>query len=96
MDLRSIYIANGIGVFILLMLHYTARTKVLRRRAEDKRLVDEHNSRAPLYRIELSYGLSFFRNVSIDAFMKDMDDKMYEMKARHHGRQASPEQESEA
>lgn len=36
MDLRSIYIANGVGVFILLMLFYTSREQILRRRIEDK------------------------------------------------------------
>ena len=36
MDLRSIYISNGIGVFILAMLWYTSHTRHLGRRAEDK------------------------------------------------------------
>lgn len=35
-DLKSIYIANGVGVFILLLLHFTSRTKILRNHAEDK------------------------------------------------------------
>lgn len=36
MDLRSIYIANGVGIFLLLMLNYAARTRILRRQTEDK------------------------------------------------------------
>ena len=36
MDLQSVYIANGTGIFILLMLHYTSRTKILRHRWEDR------------------------------------------------------------
>ncbi len=36
MDLRSIYLANGIGVFILIILLFVSRAKILRRRVEDK------------------------------------------------------------
>lgn len=36
MDLRSIYISNGIGIFILMMLIYAARAKTLRRSTEDR------------------------------------------------------------
>ena len=36
MDLRSIIVANGVGIFILLMLWYVSRTKILRHRAEDR------------------------------------------------------------
>lgn len=36
MDLRSVYISNGIGIVILLILQYVSRTKILRRRAEDR------------------------------------------------------------
>lgn len=36
MDLRSIYISNGTGIFILLVLLYVSRTKILRHRVEDK------------------------------------------------------------
>lgn len=36
MDLQSIYISNGTGVFILLMLFYVSRTKMLGTRVEDK------------------------------------------------------------
>ena len=36
MDLRSIFLANGVGIFILIMLLYVSRTKILRRRAEDR------------------------------------------------------------
>lgn len=35
-DLRSIYIANIVGILILLMLRYAARTRILRRGTEDK------------------------------------------------------------
>ena len=36
MDLRSIYISNGVGIVLLLMLYFTSRTKMLRHREEDK------------------------------------------------------------
>ena len=36
MDLRSIYISNGVGIILLLMLYYTSRAKMLRHRKEDK------------------------------------------------------------
>ncbi len=36
------------------------------------------------YQIKLSYGMSHFKNDSVDAFMREMDERMYEMKARHH------------
>ncbi len=36
MDLRSIFVANGIGIFILMMLSYASRAKILRHRTEDK------------------------------------------------------------
>ena len=35
-DMRSIYISNGVGIAILLILQYVSRTKVLSRRVEDK------------------------------------------------------------
>ena len=36
MDLRSIYIANGVGIFVLLMLLYVSRTKIQRDTQEDR------------------------------------------------------------
>ena len=36
MDLRSVYISNGIGVCILLLLFYISRSRILRRGTEDK------------------------------------------------------------
>lgn len=36
MDLRSIVVANGVGIFILLMLLYVSRSKLLRHRMEDR------------------------------------------------------------
>lgn len=36
MNLQSIYVSNGVGIFILLMLFYASRTKILRRHTEDK------------------------------------------------------------
>ena len=36
MDLRSIFVTNGVGIVILLMLCYVSRTKILRRRTEDR------------------------------------------------------------
>lgn len=36
MDLRSIYLANGIGIFILLLLYYTSRTRLGIRHTEER------------------------------------------------------------
>ena len=36
MDLRSVYIANGVGIFMLLMLLFASRTKILRDTKEDR------------------------------------------------------------
>ena len=58
--------------------------------AEVERRLAEYNVGRP-YPIALSYGVSYFNSGSIDAFMKDMDEKMYAMKERHHARQAAPE-----
>ena len=35
-------------------------------------------------RIRVSYGVSAFDSESIDTFMKELDDQMYRMKAKHH------------
>ena len=101
MDMRSIYIANGVGIFILLMLQYTSRTKIQRSRPEDRiysfmvigvmRRLGEYNGSEPLYPLSLSYGMSFFETGDMDTFMKEMDDNMYRMKAEHHARAESPE-----
>ena len=47
------------------------------------RLQDRNGAAAP-YRISLSYGVSVYKTGSVDAFMKEMDDQMYAMKAKHH------------
>ena len=36
MDLRSIYVSNGTGIFILFILYYASRSRILRRRVEDR------------------------------------------------------------
>lgn len=36
MDLRAIYLANGTGIFLLLMLYYVSQTRILTRRFEDR------------------------------------------------------------
>ena len=36
MNLCAIYIANGTGVFILLVLHYVSRTRLRRHQFEDR------------------------------------------------------------
>lgn len=35
MDLLSIYISNGVGIFLMLILFYASRTRILRRHTED-------------------------------------------------------------
>ena len=46
--------------------------------------VKEYSQSGPLYPLSLSYGMSFFETGDIDDFMKEMDSRMYEMKALHH------------
>lgn len=46
--------------------------------------VKAYNQSGPLYPLSLSYGMSFFETGDIDDFMKEMDSRMYEMKALHH------------
>lgn len=41
------------------------------------------------YRIGLSYGMSYYDTGDVDAFMKEMDERMYEMKAEHHRQDAA-------
>ena len=52
--------------------------------AEVDRRVEARNRDRNLYPLSLSYGVSFFDSVDIDSFMKEMDNRMYEMKAKHH------------
>ena len=52
--------------------------------AEVERRLAAYNAGPRPYRIVLSYGVSYFRAGSIDAFMKEMDEKMYAMKEQHH------------
>ena len=46
--------------------------------------VEEYNRDDHPYRLALSYGISFFNSGDLDTFMKEMDIRMYEMKAIHH------------
>ena len=46
--------------------------------------LDVYNSSNRSYHLALSYGTSHFDAGSLDAFVKEMDDKMYEMKEKHH------------
>ena len=48
--------------------------------------VEKYNRGDHPYQLELSWGMSQFGTGGIDAFMKEMDDRMYEMKAEHHAR----------
>lgn len=55
---------------------------------EVNRRVKAYNSGANQYPLSLSYGVSFFDKGDVDSFMRDMDERMYEMKARHHNRES--------
>jgi len=46
--------------------------------------LDAYNRGIHPYRLYLSYGIGVIENGDIDAFMKQMDAKMYEMKEYHH------------
>ena len=51
---------------------------------EVDRQVELYNSKEHLYKLSISYGISFFSEGSIDTFMREMDERMYEMKEKHH------------
>ena len=51
---------------------------------EANRRVEEYNKEDHPCKIRLSYGISFFDSGSLDTFMKEMDSRMYAMKAEHH------------
>lgn len=36
------------------------------------------------YKLAVSYGISFFSDKDIDTFMKEMDERLYQMKEQHH------------
>ena len=50
--------------------------------------LDEFNCSDQPYQLAISYGTSFYDAADIDSFIKEMDDRMYEMKEMHH-RQAA-------
>lgn len=52
---------------------------------EVERLLAEYNREEHPYPISISYGMSFFDSGDMDSFMKEMDERLYEMKAAHHG-----------
>lgn len=56
--------------------------------SEVERLLAAYNRADPPYPLALSYGMSFYENVEIDTFMKQLDDRMYDMKNQHHAAQA--------
>ncbi len=49
--------------------------------------IDAYNRSSPPFPLSFSYGTSSFLEGDLDAFMKEMDTRMYEMKAEHHKRQ---------
>ena len=49
-----------------------------------ERSVAEYNRGDGPYPLSISYGVSFFNQGSVDAFLREMDEKMYAMKAGHH------------
>ena len=51
---------------------------------EVERRLKEYNAVSQNYKLSLSYGVSYFEDADLDAFMKEIDTKMYEMKASHH------------
>jgi diguanylate cyclase (GGDEF)-like protein len=51
---------------------------------EVNRRLEEYNHADHPYELALSYGMSFFDTGNVDTFMKEMDDRMYDLKVRHH------------
>jgi diguanylate cyclase (GGDEF)-like protein len=46
--------------------------------------VEAFNRGRRKYLLSLSYGISYCESGDIDAFIKEMDEQMYQMKAQHH------------
>ena len=46
--------------------------------------ISDFNKEDHPYKLSISYGISFFSEGSIDSFVKEMDERMYEMKEKHH------------
>ena len=51
---------------------------------EVDRQVAEHNARGGAHPLSLSYGMSFFDSGETDAFIRQMDERMFQMKEAHH------------
>ena len=51
---------------------------------EVDRQVAEHNARGGAHLLSLSYGMSFFDFGETDAFIRQMDERMFQMKEAHH------------
>lgn len=47
-------------------------------------ILDEYNRADRPYKLEASYGTSYFQGGDVDAFIREMDDNMYAMKKEHH------------
>ena len=52
--------------------------------AEVNKRIAEFNAQAHPYRFSLSYGTAYFVCGSADTFLKQMDERMYQMKSSHH------------
>ena len=52
--------------------------------AEVNKRVAEYNRGGNPYPLSLSYGVSFFQEGNLDSFLKEVDGRMYQMKAQHH------------
>lgn len=53
---------------------------------ELNRQLTDYNREEHRYQLSLSFGMSAFDHGNIDSFMREMDEKMYEMKESHHHR----------
>ena len=51
---------------------------------EVNKKIDAFNAGGRPYKLSVSYGIMPFRGDDVDAFMKELDGKMYEMKEEHH------------
>ncbi len=49
-----------------------------------ERNFDKYNSEGRAYGISISYGIGSYGNEGVDAFLKELDEGMYEMKQEHH------------
>lgn len=78
----AVMLALTVANFFVPICYYITKQNVYLDEV-NRRLADYNRGENP-YPLSLSYGVSFFQRGDMDAFLKEMDGRMYQMKAKHH------------